>query len=711
MLSRLKLSTRILLVGLTVTVCFALVFAYIYPKTRQGMIDGKYMKTRHVVETAWGVLDYYGKQVKAQALNLEEAKRRAMDEIRNMRYEGDDYFWINDMEPRMVMHPTSKEMDGKSLSDEKDPTGKKIFVAMVDKVKSEGAGFVDYSWAKPGHAKPVPKVSYVKGFPEWGWIIGSGIYIDDVEKELNDMLYQILAAIFALAILGGVLSFFIARNITKAVAECIQVANRVAEGDSSVNIEVKSKDEIGQLLAAMKHMVETIRALVNDVGMLAQAAVQGKLDTRADATRHQGDFHKIVEGVNETLDAVIGPLNMAANYVDRISKGDIPPRITEEYKGDFNAIKQNLNILIDAMNEVTTAATEIAAGNLTVKVKERSAEDKLMHAMATMVSGLTEVAGNIQVVANHVTTGSQEMSASAEELSQGATEQSASVEEVSSSMEEMAGNIRQNSDNAQQTEKIALKAAEDGLESGKAVAETVVAMKEIAGKISIIEEIARQTNLLALNAAIEAARAGEHGKGFAVVASEVRKLAERSQTAAAEINKLSASSVQIAERAGEMLARIVPDIQKTADLVQEITAASNEQSSGADQINKAIQQLDQVIQQNASASEEMASTSVELLNQAEQLQTTIAFFKIDGATASGQKARTSEPAQSRIVQGMRTMRPASGAFRGIEGGRPASALAQTVPVHDGNRKGSRGLSLDLIQEAKGDMTDEGFERY
>ena len=711
MLSRLKLSTRIFLVGLTVTVCFALVFAYIYPKTRQGMMDGKYMKTRHVVETAWGVLDYYAKQVKAQALTLEEAKRRAMDEIRNMRYEGDDYFWINDLEPRMVMHPTSKDMDGKNLSDEKDPSGKKIFVSMVEKVKSEGAGFVEYSWSKPGHSKPVPKVSYVKGFPEWGWILGSGIYLDDVEKELNDMLYQILAAILILAILGGVLSFFISRSITRAVAECIHVASRVAEGDSSVNIEVKSKDEIGQLLAAMKHMVETIRALVNDADTLAQAAVQGKLDTRADATRHQGDFRKIVEGVNETLDAVIGPLNVAANYVDRISKGDIPPRITEEYKGDFNEIKKNLNILVDAMNEVTAAATEIAAGNLTVKVKERSAEDKLMHAMANMVSGLTDVAANIQVVANHVTTGSQEMSASAEELSQGATEQSASVEEVSSSMEEMAGNIRQNSDNAQQTEKIALKAAEDGLESGKAVAETVVAMKEIAGKISIIEEIARQTNLLALNAAIEAARAGEHGKGFAVVASEVRKLAERSQTAAAEINKLSASSVQIAERAGEMLARIVPDIQKTADLVQEITAASNEQSSGADQINKAIQQLDQVIQQNASASEEMASTSVELLNQAEQLQSTISFFKIDGASAAGHKARTRERAQFKAEQGIRSVRSTYGAFKGIEGGRPAGALTQTLSVHDGNRKAVRGLNLDLAQEAKGGMTDEDFERY
>jgi len=197
-------------------------------------------------------------------------------------------------------------------------------------------------------------------------------------------------------------------------------------------------------------------------------------------------------------------------------------------------------------------------------------------------------------------------------------------------MEQMGSNINQNADNALQTDKIAIKAAADAGETGKAVTEAVDAMTEIASRISIIEEIARQTNLLALNAAIEAARAGEHGKGFAVVASEVRKLAERSQKAAGEIGELSSSSVSTAQQAGEMLGKLVPDIKKTAELVQEINAASNEQKSGAEQINKAIMQLDTVIQQNASASEEMASTSEELSGQAEQLQSTIEFFRVDG---------------------------------------------------------------------------------
>jgi methyl-accepting chemotaxis protein len=220
-------------------------------------------------------------------------------------------------------------------------------------------------------------------------------------------------------------------------------------------------------------------------------------------------------------------------------------------------------------------------------------------------------------------------------------------------------------------------------------------MKEIAGKISIIEEIARQTNLLALNAAIEAARAGEHGKGFAVVASEVRKLAERSQGAAGEINELAKTSVQVAEKAGNMLAKIVPDIQRTADLVQEINAASNEQNAGAGQINKAVQQLDTVIQQNASASEEMASTSEELLGQAEQLINTISFFKTSGAGAI--TTRTSAPARN-------------GRNQKIHGRKSQITQVASISTREETRK-TRGLSLDLGKGGNVDREDENFEEY
>ncbi|MBI5632653.1 MAG: CZB domain-containing protein [Nitrospirae bacterium] len=341
----------------------------------------------------------------------------------------------------------------------------------------------------------------------------------------------------------------------------------------------------------------------------------------------------------------------------------------------------------------------VAAGDISKNIRIESSDEtgQLAEAMQNMVDKLQEIVSDVKAAADNVAAGSHQLSASSEQMSQGATEQAAAAEEASSSMEQMSSNIKQSADNAQQTEKISLKAAEDAKEGGRAVSETVSAMKKIAGKISIIEEIARQTNLLALNAAIEAARAGEHGKGFAVVASEVRKLAERSQAAAAEISQLSTTSVQVAEKAGEMLSRIVPDIQKTAELVQEISAASNEQNTGAEQINKAIQQLDQVIQQNAGASEEMASTSEELASQAEQLQHTISFFNMGGESGSILRKAAVLKDKAGILH-----RPAAAH---IEHREPAMAAA-------GKKNGDNGRHGGVVLDMGGaDQLDNEFEKY
>jgi len=278
--------------------------------------------------------------------------------------------------------------------------------------------------------------------------------------------------------------------------------------------------------------------------------------------------------------------------------------------------------------EIAIIAEEIANGNLDLHFDEQAFG--VYGNMKNMAIRLAEVVSGVRDGSTNVASGSTELSASAQTLSQGATEQAASIEEVSSSMEEMASSIQQNTENAQTTEGIATQAALEARESGTAVNEAVEAMKNIAEKISIIEEIARQTNLLALNAAIEAARAGEHGKGFAVVAAEVRKLAERSGEAAGEIGELSTTTVSVAEKTSKMLGKLVPNIQKTAELVQEITAASSEQNSGAVQISQAITQLDAVIQQNAAAAEEMASTSEELSGQSMQLEQTMSFFQTNG---------------------------------------------------------------------------------
>ncbi len=295
--------------------------------------------------------------------------------------------------------------------------------------------------------------------------------------------------------------------------------------------------------------------------------------------------------------------------------------------------------------EAVHVSERIARGDLNVDIVVRSKDEtgQLMRALKAMVGKLREVITDVTSATGNVDGGSQEISNASQQLSQGSTEQAASLEQISSSMEQMAANIRQSADNAGQTEQIAKKVATDATESGQAVSEAVGAMKNIAEKISIIEEIARQTNLLALNAAIEAARAGEHGKGFAVVASEVRKLAERSQKAAGEIGELSGNTVTIAEQAGNKLALLVPDIKKTAELVQEISVASREQDSGVNEINTALQQLDQVVQQSAASSEEMASTSEELAAQSQQMSETMSFFRVDSNTADRAPANASTP--------------------------------------------------------------------
>ncbi len=446
------------------------------------------------------------------------------------------------------------------------------------------------------------------------------------------------------------------RNMVEGLNDRAKVVKQMSNGDLTVEIRTLSdKDILGQSLSMMvdtarerAQMVEQVAKgdLTVEMKALSDKDILGKsLSLMLDAA---WDRAKMVEQVangnltvkmkvlsdkdilGKSLSLMVEAALERAEMVGQFAKGDL----TVEMKmlSDKDVLGQSLCLMVEAARERAEMVEQIAKGDLTVEMKVMSDRDTLGQSLSRMVQKLCEIVAETGTAADNVATGSQEMSSSLEQISQGISEQAASAQEVSASMEQMASTISQNADNALETRNIALKSSEGAREGGKAVAETVTAMKEIARKTTIIEEIARQTDLLALNAAIEAARAGEHGRGFAVVASEVRKLAERSQRAAAEIGELSGTSVDIAEKAGGMLSRLVPDIQKTSELVQEISAASHEQNSGAEQVNKAVQQLDRVIQQSVSMSEEMSSTSENLAAQAEQLWRQIKFFRTDDAS-------------------------------------------------------------------------------
>jgi methyl-accepting chemotaxis protein len=537
-----------------------------------------------------------------------------------------------------------------------------------------------------------------------------GAKMEEMDGFADELIEKVRALKMPHEVVEGIWAQAMAVNdylITRDEGEVSAFAThkKVVEGSPNYSLIRSEHSAINRTgadcIALQREYVETVRrtrVAMENVDRVS-AKIAGILDTMADEAVDQMNlsiqetakeyarsrtFLIIIIGVafvgSVTLGWLItrpitGAIAACVKTAEQVAEGDLNVRIEATSGDETGRLLEAMKTMVGKLRGMADTAVQISQGDLTVGVKPSSERDVFGNAFKDMVVKLRETVGEVQSASSSLTAASSQVSSTSQTVSQGTSEQAAGVEETTSSLEQMGASITQNAESSREMEKMAVKGAVDAEESCKAVGETVEAMKSIAQRISIIEEIAYQTNLLALNAAIEAARAGEHGKGFAVVATEVRKLAERSQGAASEISELSSSSVGVAERSGQLLKELVPAIRKTVDMVQDVAAASNEQSAGATQINKALGQVDTVTQRNASASEELASTAEEMASQAESLNQLMAFFRVNGdARRHGKAALQAAHAAQPVTHPAQWQTEAGGGESDEAGSQGAQAL-------------------------------------
>jgi methyl-accepting chemotaxis protein len=434
--------------GVMIVICFSLVFAWITPRIKGNLYEAKYEKTKHVVESVWGILDYYGKQARAKAMPVEEAKKRAMEAVKGLRYDKDEYFWINDTEPRMVMHPIKPEMDGTGLAENKDPNGKRLFVAFVDVCRKNGEGFVDYMWPKPGSPKPEPKISFVKLYPEWQWIVGSGVYLDDVEKEVSLILYMIFGAAGAIGAGSLFLSYWMARSISRPINRIIEGLNDGAEQMASGSTQVASASQ--SLAEGASEQAAGLQETSSSIEEMA-SMTKNNAGNAGQANTLMIDTGKVVEGANQAM----GELKQSMNEISQASEE------TSKIIKTIDEIAFQTNLL--ALNAAVEAARAGEAGagfavvadevrNLAMRAAEAAKNTaNLIEGTVKKVKNGSEIVTRTNEAFVKVVQGAKKVEGLVAEISAASQEQAQGVTQINKAMAEMDKVTQQNAANAEES--------------------------------------------------------------------------------------------------------------------------------------------------------------------------------------------------------------------------------------------------------------------